>query len=83
MLGLQLIRSEVKHQALSCSCYASIVLHAALKEETLEEEFPQVSGVSDTHTHTQQPECYCNRMWAYFNRNPEAATSRSPDPIQQ
>lgn len=32
MLGLQLTCSEVKHQVLSCSCYARIVLRVALKE---------------------------------------------------
>lgn len=45
MLGLQLTCSEVKHQVLSCSCYARIVLRVALKEQTTVEEFhkPQAS----------------------------------------
>lgn len=40
MLGFRLICSEVKHQVLSCSCYARIVLRVALKEQT---------GVAELH----------------------------------
>lgn len=54
MLGLQLICSEVKHQVLSCSCYALIVLRVALKKQTMGEEFHKPRAPVLTHTHTHR-----------------------------
>lgn len=79
MLGLQLIRFEVKHQVLSCSCYAPIVLRVALKEKT-PVAFAQASGILRVlHASTQQPTSASN-TGSCWRRNPQAATLWSPDP---
>lgn len=55
MLGLQLLCSEVKHQVLSCSCYARIVLRVALKKQTTVDEFHKPwASVIHIRTHSSQ-----------------------------
>lgn len=82
MLGLRLICFEVKHQVLSCSCYAPRVLRAALKDLTR----GSVTCTNLGHpamlpTYTEPPTCFFPTQVPSGSENPGAATLWSPDPI--
>lgn len=71
MLGLRLRCCEVKHQVLSCSCYARIVLRVALKEQTVWKSSARLGRREYTHIAIAANTPGRTEFDSYFSRNPE------------